>query len=92
MGSLIYPAPEVNKETFIDGCINYSIDNSTYIMQVQQSPNDYRIYHMAFLLVPVSGFIISLVLGLIVSLLTGKYIYKIFSESLPYSLNLTKGE
>jgi len=73
IGSLIYPTKEINKVTFIDGCLDLAQNTTTIRTHISESPEEFKIYQIAFLLVPVSGFIISLVLGIIVSLLTGNY-------------------
>ena len=80
VGSLMYPKEAESYPTSIDGCSEalQSNFNSTFFGRF---PNDspkqeleggiYSLYHMAFLLVPITGFVISLITGAIASLVTG---------------------
>src|SRR5438105_555557 len=78
VGSLIYPNTASQKPTFIDQCpfekINF-YSNRTFPASIPVDTEHaglLGLYHIAFLLVPISGFAISLTVGAIVSLLTGE--------------------
>jgi len=77
-GSIMYPKVADQLPTSIDGC-QFNV-TTPFILQdsfINQTPavEDesfiLKIFHIAFLLVPVSGFCISYTIGIIVSLLTG---------------------
>lgn len=79
VGSLLYPKPLGTYETTIDNCFGRNMyvssnnGNSSFSNEIVSSYTDggvIDLYHTAFLLVPVTGFVISLVVGSIVSLLT----------------------
>lgn len=76
-GTVAYPKVADRLPTSIDGCQF----NGTSIYQLNQTLNGegvyaeenflLKIFHIAFLLVPVSGFLISYILGILISLATG---------------------
>jgi len=76
IGSLIYPHSTPSYPTYTDGCA--SPFNTTFSYLTPQEPSEkiseggvMALYHMAFLLVPITGFVISTVTGMIASILTG---------------------
>ena len=73
-GSLIFPKMEYIKETSIDGCIfipqNMTITSPTHYYE---TVGILKLFHIAFLLVPIIGFVLSFVLGIIASILFGEY-------------------
>ncbi|XP_015786014.1 sodium-coupled monocarboxylate transporter 2 [Tetranychus urticae] len=73
IGSLVYPANDDFKETLITGCPANFISNSTLIVDdvLENQPFFLKLYQIAFLLVPVTGFIICLFVSFVASLLTG---------------------
>lgn len=82
IGSIVYPQAAEQLPTTTDGCqfnttSSFAALTELYSDSQPMSNVEYEdnfllnIVHIAFLLVPVSGFIISFVLGIIVSLLTG---------------------
>ena len=77
IGSLIYPPIDRAYPTSIDAC---PADKMILFNNATSKPipdDDHSgvlgLYHMAFLLVPITGFVISLCVGTITSLLTGGY-------------------
>lgn len=78
VGSLMYPKVTPQYPTFTDECglgihSSFLISNST-IQPVITGHEDslvQSLYHMAFLLVPISGFVISLIVGFVVSMVSG---------------------
>lgn len=84
-GSLVYPAKATEYPTWIDQCSPEQLSRATGTFNsfrphnVSTTTGDlysggvYDLYHMAFLLVPISGFVISLVVGAIASCLTGGF-------------------
>lgn len=82
VGSLLYPGSPVQKPTYIDSCpiekqyyvglANVSLSSSHSLPNFENEHTGIlALYHIAFLLVPISGFVISLVVGTVMSLLTG---------------------
>ena len=74
IGSLMYPKAADQYPTYTDECVNFhSSNNSTNESVITGSDESViqSMYHMAFLLVPISGFVISLIVGFAVSLATG---------------------
>lgn len=72
----MYPKIEVDKATSITGCLNLPNRNMTSPFDTL-TPAGYetvgilKLFHITFLLVPVIGFVISLSVALVTSLLTG---------------------
>jgi Na+/proline symporter len=83
IGSLMYPAKPVSYPTYIDHCpadrLVYvdeylaNLGNSTLSNAPEEHVGVYAFYHMVFLLVPISGFVISTVVGAIASTLAGGF-------------------
>lgn len=90
-GSIAYPIALDQLPTSTDGCqFNgtsfYSINDTLTSESVHEEENFlFNIFHIAFLLVPVSGFLISYILGSLVSLATGGL--KIVNEVNPLHLS-----
>lgn len=88
-GSVIYPKAANQLPTSTDGCqFNYtSIYNNTFISEAGNEEENFlfKIFHIAFLLVPVSGFLISYSIGILVSLATGGL--KMVNQVNPLHLN-----
>lgn len=95
-GSILYPKATDQLPTSIDGChfnatSNYSQSTisgeSMASLSVAEGDDNFlfKIFHMAFLLVPVSGFLISYFTGILVSLATGGL--KIVNDVNPLHLN-----
>lgn len=75
IGSLIYPSKISSLDTSIEECPAELLHNSTSVNKTPiETTGLLRLYHVAFLLVPISGFIISACVGTLMSLLTGKQI------------------
>lgn len=94
----MYPKIADQLPTTTDGCrFNSSsaiyelnevyLNTSSYTSPIVYEDENFffKIFHIAFLLVPVSGFLISYVIGLIVSLLTGGL--KLVNDVNPLHLN-----
>ncbi|KAI1301878.1 Sodium-coupled monocarboxylate transporter 1 [Halotydeus destructor] len=77
IGSLMYPVTLAVKDTFIDQCPSefLSLAQNTTISAafVNDNTGALAVYHMAYLLVPVTGFLISSIVGFTVSILTGGF-------------------
>lgn len=77
IGSIAYPQAADQLPTSTDGChFNntsfYALNDAyTGASNYEEEKFFFKIFHIAFLLVPVSGFFISYFIGLFVSLLTG---------------------
>lgn len=79
IGSLMYPPLTETYPTSTDGCSDklMATINTTSWSFPSDKPKEellggvFDLYHMAFLLVPISGFVISLAMGTIASLATG---------------------
>lgn len=90
-GSIAYPVVPDQLPTSTDGCqFNgtsfYSMNDTLISDAVDEEGNFlFKIFHIAFLLVPVSGFLISYILGSLISLATGGL--KIVNEVDPLHLN-----
>ncbi|XP_074597118.1 sodium-coupled monocarboxylate transporter 1-like [Brevipalpus obovatus] len=71
-GSLAFPAMDSIKETSIDGCI-FVAKNATIINPTQyyETEGILKLFHIAFLLVPIIGFVLSFVIGIVASILFG---------------------
>lgn len=60
----MYPALPLNKATFVDQCPIEKVSNFTVAdFAVDEHEGILALYHISFLLVPVTGFVISLVVG-----------------------------
>lgn len=77
-GSIVYAKPSDQLPTSTDGCqFNVTASYSSNYTLIASEPLDdeenfiLKIFHIAFLLVPVSGFLISYTVGILVSLATG---------------------
>ncbi|CAG2112328.1 unnamed protein product [Medioppia subpectinata] len=74
IGSLVYSKQQPTLPTSIADCPIELIGNRTFITSAPiQSQGLLSLYHIAYLLVPVMGFVISLSVGTILSLLSGGY-------------------
>ncbi|XP_054159817.1 sodium-coupled monocarboxylate transporter 1-like [Oppia nitens] len=75
VGSLLYPKGQHFMETSVTNCPKDMLQNITLITRepLVQSEGLLSLYHIAYLLVPVSGFVISVSVGAIASLLSGGY-------------------
>lgn len=73
IGSLLYPSVAESKETSIAECSidQLAMHNSTVVPVPVDHSGVLGLYHMAFLLVPISGFVISMCVGSVVSLISG---------------------
>lgn len=74
IGSLMYPKAAEQYPTYIDQCVTFHYNNSTNhesVIPASEESALMGLYHMAFLLVPISGFVISLIVGFVVSIVTG---------------------
>ena len=79
VGSLMYPQTPMQYPTYTDECPStpYPIHNMTnsitdqLLVPNQEDSFVMSLYHMSFLLVPISGFVVSLIVGFIASILTG---------------------
>lgn len=90
-GSVVYPKTADQLPTSTDGCqfnstLIHNI-NETLVGDAGSEEENFlfKIFHIAFLLVPVSGFLISFVLGILVSLATGGL--KVVNQVNPQHLN-----
>lgn len=78
IGGLMYPKATHQYPTYTDECSTFHpIGNSTQqfldqsVITGAEESFLLSLYHVAFLLVPISGFVISLIVGFVASLLTG---------------------
>lgn len=85
--SILYPKSSGQLPTSTDGCqFNVtSIYNTTVIGESDEETFMLKIFQIAFLLVPVSGFLISYIIGLVMSLATGGL--KVVNQVNPMHLN-----
>lgn len=83
VGSIIYPPHTPSYATYTDQCPSNKLTAVSLIQNATTATTEsssgqltggvFDLYHMAFLLVPISGFVISLVVGAIASMLTGGF-------------------
>jgi Na+/proline symporter len=79
IGSLMYPKVTESYPTYTDGCsvqLMSTINTTSWSFPSDQPKEEltggvFDLYHIAFLLVPISGFVVSLAMGTIGSLATG---------------------
>lgn len=88
-GSIVYPKATAQFPTSTDGCqfnVTMVYNHSSISEYAGEEENFlFKIFHIAFLLVPVSGFLISYIIGTVVSLATGGL--KIINQVNPLHLN-----
>ncbi|XP_054156937.1 sodium-coupled monocarboxylate transporter 1-like [Oppia nitens] len=95
IGSLVVPRPKVSLPTTLDNCpddvIQYAhnkfgqfLPNSTYLLSYDNPEGIAKFFHISYLILSIIGFVVTLVLGIILSLCIGKPV-KTINEELMFS-------
>lgn len=77
VGSLIYPKTRAVLPTSIETCteeiiVEYHNNSTEFISEFKDPEGFLKLYHIAYLFIPLIGFLITICIGLIGSLMMGK--------------------